>query len=161
MNRRNLLIVLVSTLTIFTGSLLVIGWALAAQRREQREMLRINATVVADNATVRANLNPSPTASLYPTVTPFSTVTHTPTLTIPPSPTLTNQPPTATATTVMHTATATSTPCACYDDLYNCATDFLSQRTAQRCYTHCLEQGAGDIHQLDHDGDGDACESLP
>jgi hypothetical protein len=82
----------------------------------------------------------------------------------PPTPTSTPTP-TATAT---HTPTATSTPtatpkpavCGCSGDLYNC-TDFPSHTAAQACYDYCVSLGRGDIHKLDQDGDGIACESLP
>ena len=50
--------------------------------------------------------------------------------------------------------------CECYADLYNCA-DFATQAEAQACYEFCLAQGAGDIHRLDADNDGAACELLP
>jgi phosphatidylserine/phosphatidylglycerophosphate/cardiolipin synthase-like enzyme len=93
----------------------------------------------------------------------------------PPTPTVTSQP-TPVATDVprtppppmpppAHTPPPTATtppsgPCACTGNLYNCP-DFTTQPQAQACYTWCVSQGAGDIHQLDIDGDGEACESLP
>jgi hypothetical protein len=51
-------------------------------------------------------------------------------------------------------------PCACTGNLYNCG-DFGTQAAAQACYDWCVSLGAGDVHQLDSDGDGEACESLP
>ncbi|GAG83978.1 unnamed protein product, partial [marine sediment metagenome] len=45
-------------------------------------------------------------------------------------------------------------------NLYNCS-DFSTQAAAQACYDYCISQGAGDIHDLDRDNDGIACESLP
>ena len=59
-------------------------------------------------------------------------------------------------------ATATPPPpvCSCSADLYNCS-DFTTHAQAQACYSYCISQGAGDIHQLDADHDGVACESLP
>ena len=83
--------------------------------------------------------------------------------------------PTATATTAatntpMPTNTPTNTPtptqsapgnCTiCSHDAYNCG-DFDTQAEAQACHDYCVAQGAGDIHRLDADGDGEACESLP
>jgi hypothetical protein len=62
----------------------------------------------------------------------------------------TNHPPTATPIPVYQ----------CYADLYNCS-DFATQAEAQACYEYRLGQGAGDIHRLDGDNDGVACESLP
>jgi len=74
-------------------------------------------------------------------------------------------PPTATWTPEPSpTATAGPTPiptdCRCDGNIYNCA-DFATQREAQNCYEHCLELGYGDVHRLDADHDGFACESLP
>lgn len=50
--------------------------------------------------------------------------------------------------------------CDCSYDRYNCG-DFTTQAQAQECYDYCVAQGAGDIHRLDQDNDGVACESLP
>lgn len=47
----------------------------------------------------------------------------------------------------------------CSSDTYNC-TDFSTQFRAQKYYDYCVAQGAGDIHNLDGDADGEACESL-
>lgn len=67
-----------------------------------------------------------------------------------------NWPPTPTSS-----PTPTLTPvCDCSADIYNCS-DFATQAQAQACYDYCVAQGAGDIHKLDGDGDGTACESLP
>jgi len=44
--------------------------------------------------------------------------------------------------------------------LYNCSS-FSSQAAAQACYNHCVDVGAGDIHKLDENDNGVACESLP
>lgn len=76
-------------------------------------------------------------------------------------------PPTSTATaTVTATATATATAttpaavCSCAGNLYNC-TDFATQAEAQACFDYCWDLGYGDVHNLDADGDLEACESLP
>lgn len=61
---------------------------------------------------------------------------------------------------VSDTPTPTSTgwvPCSCTGDLYNCP-DFASQLQAQACLDYCLALGRGDIHRLDSDQDGLACE---
>lgn len=50
--------------------------------------------------------------------------------------------------------------CECSYDAYNCG-DFSTHRQAQACFDYCVQQGRGDIHRLDSDGDGSACESLP
>jgi hypothetical protein len=49
--------------------------------------------------------------------------------------------------------------CSCSSNLYNCA-DFSSHADAQACYDYCKAQGYGDIHRLDSNKDGNACESL-
>lgn len=49
--------------------------------------------------------------------------------------------------------------CVCTHDAYNCSS-FARQSQAQACYNYCREQGRGDIHRLDRDNDGRACESL-
>jgi len=45
----------------------------------------------------------------------------------------------------------------CSADVYNCG-NFTTQSEAQYVFDLC---GPGDIHQLDGDGNGKACESLP
>jgi hypothetical protein len=48
--------------------------------------------------------------------------------------------------------------CACSTDTYNCS-DFRSQAAAQECYEYCMEHTAMfDVHGLDLDGNGVACE---
>jgi len=86
-------------------------------------------------------------------------------------PTATPRPPTAvpTAPAVVPTsppptAAPTSPPpaavCDCSGNIYNCS-DFPTHAQAQACYEYCISQGCGDIHRLDADNDGLACESLP
>lgn len=48
----------------------------------------------------------------------------------------------------------------CDSNYYNCA-DFETQLFAQEIYDYCTTKGTKDIHQLDNDGDGIVCESLP
>lgn len=50
--------------------------------------------------------------------------------------------------------------CNCSADLYNCE-NFSTQSQAQSCYEYCLSQGVSDIHGLDGDNNGRACENLP
>lgn len=91
-----------------------------------------------------------------------------------------SEPPTATATTMaiatptntpeptpteLPAATPSPTPTAgllfiCTSDAYNCS-DFSTQAGAQEVFNYCTERGFGDIHRLDFDGNGVACESLP
>ena len=51
-------------------------------------------------------------------------------------------------------------PESCDYDAHNCG-DFELQVQAQAVYDICVDQGAGDVHRLDSDGDGEVCESLP
>jgi endonuclease YncB( thermonuclease family) len=50
--------------------------------------------------------------------------------------------------------------CDCSGNKYNCK-DFKTHAEAQACYDFCKNAGAGDVHHLDGDGNGLACESLP
>ena len=49
--------------------------------------------------------------------------------------------------------------CSCSYNTYNCS-DFYTQVEAQACFEYCYPV-SGDIHWLDDDGDGRACELLP
>lgn len=51
-------------------------------------------------------------------------------------------------------------PCACTGNLYNCG-EFATQAAAQGCFDWCMQEVGMDVHRLDSDGDGIACESLP
>ncbi len=50
--------------------------------------------------------------------------------------------------------------CSCSGNQYNCS-DFSTYVSAQACYNYCISVGRGDIHRLDGDNDGSACEELP
>lgn len=53
-----------------------------------------------------------------------------------------------------------ATTCNCSGDLYNCTDgSFATKREAQACYDHCRSIGRGDIHDLDRDDDGEACDT--
>jgi len=111
-------------------------------------------------ATCTPTSTPSATGSATGTDTPTwtRTVTLTPTATRTPSATWT---PTRTPTwTPTHTPTSPVGPCQCYANLYNCG-DFSTQAEAQACFDWCWSQVGYDVHYLDADGDGVACESLP
>jgi len=57
-----------------------------------------------------------------------------------------------------HAATpGVSKTCDCSGDYYNCA-DFSTSLQAQTCYDYCVTLGKGDVHRLDADHDGLACE---
>jgi micrococcal nuclease len=80
---------------------------------------------------------------------------------IPPTPT--PRPPTPVPTSapaVVPTSPPPAAVCDCSGNLYNCS-DFSTHAQAQACYEYCISQGRGDIHRLDADNDGIACESLP
>lgn len=47
--------------------------------------------------------------------------------------------------------------CSCSGNIYNCK-DFKTHAEAQACFDYC---GPRDVHKLDRDKDGVACESLP
>ena len=108
--------------------------------------------------------NPLPTATLPPTETMMPTET-----------TSTTPSPLPTATLIVFVTDTpfflnlpanqpTSAPvggtCPCSGDTLNCG-DFNTHAAAQACYSYCVSQGAGDIHKLDGNNDGSACESLP
>lgn len=106
----------------------------------------------------------SPTATASPTLA--STATLAPTLTLAPTSTvvLITVPPAGGAGGSGGSGgggspgiTQVSGPCSCNGDTMNC-THFRNQKAAQACYDHCKSLGYGDIHRLDRDNDGLACE---
>ena len=54
---------------------------------------------------------------------------------------------------------ARGTTGSCSGNMYNCS-DFGTHTEAQGVYESCLEQVGYDVHDLDRDDDGIACESL-
>lgn len=50
--------------------------------------------------------------------------------------------------------------CYCSSNIYNC-NNFPNQGEAQSCFDYCRSVGRGDVHGLDNDGNGLACEELP
>ena len=73
--------------------------------------------------------------------------------------------PIATTTSILAAPAATNntisnTECYCASNSYNCG-DFQTHQEAQNLYNCCLQKVGRDIHQLDRDKDGSACESLP
>ena len=72
----------------------------------------------------------------------------------------------ATTTTSIPVAPATTknttsnVNCYCTSNTYNCS-DFQTHIEAQNLYNCCLQKVGTDIHRLDRDKDGSACESLP
>jgi micrococcal nuclease len=109
------------------------------------------ATRVPPTATPRPATNtpvPQPTA-VPATATPQPAVVPTDTPVPPPPP----PPPT-------NTPAPDPAVCSCSGNVYNCG-DFSTHNAAQACYNYCISVGSGDIHGLDGDDDGIACESLP
>lgn len=49
------------------------------------------------------------------------------------------------------------TVCSCRTDRYNCA-DFETRNEAQELYECCMRKAGYDVHNLDRDSDGLACE---
>lgn len=81
----------------------------------------------------------------------------------PPTATATPIPPTATPTltpTPTATLTPTSTPtlCPCESGAGLNCDSFAGEGAAQACYAHCLQATGLDVHGLDGEGDGLACE---
>jgi len=84
-----------------------------------------------------------------------------PTATNTPPPTATQTPQPTATTVTLPTPTATSALLyICDHDAYNCS-DFNTQAEAQTVFDYCAVRGFGDIHKLDQNNDGEACESLP
>lgn len=97
-----------------------------------------------------------------PTATATNTRTQTPTPTITPTGTQTSTPTATGTATQTPTATATTIPVVyeCSFDAYNCSS-FQTQPEAQAVFDYCFDLGFGDVHGLDGDNNGLACESLP
>jgi len=87
------------------------------------------------NTNTSANLNTVPTPTPEPEVTPEPEPTPVPT----PTPT---------------------TDCDCDSNTYNCS-DFSTHAEAQALHDCCMQKVGSDIHGLDGDDDGSACETLP
>ncbi|MDD4287712.1 MAG: YHYH domain-containing protein [Candidatus Peribacteraceae bacterium] len=64
------------------------------------------------------------------------------------------------AKTSAKTEARTSANIICSANIYNCP-DFTSHSEAQEVYKACLEKAGSDVHGLDGDDDGVACEDLP
>ena len=75
-----------------------------------------------------------------------------------------NAPPTLaplpTLTPSSNSGGSGSAVCSCSSNSYNCG-DFSTHASAQACYDYCKSIGAGDVHRLDADNNGIACENLP
>lgn len=111
-------------------------------------------TIPPNNAYLPLVIKPAPTAT--PTLAPPPIAT--------PPPTATKTPVVIPPATQVPTPTATNAPAqtyVCDHEFYNCS-DFATQPEAQAAYEYCRDVAhAGDVHGLDTDHDGIACESLP
>ena len=47
----------------------------------------------------------------------------------------------------------------CEEDILNCG-DFITQEDSQLVYDFCIDEVGRDVHGLDNDGNGVACEGL-
>lgn len=107
-----------------------------------------------------------PAATLAPTLEPFPTATvfifDLQTSVAQPTDFIysTNTPLTLATQAIQPTLPPQSAVCSCSGDSLNCG-DFGTHASAQACFNYCISQGAGDIHKLDGNNDGSACESLP
>lgn len=138
------------------GLIAVLVAVMAIAPLQQPAAQGITMTIYVHLPMILKQATPSATATATWTSTPTATTTWTPTATATRTST-----PTATATrTATPTATTAPAPCLCSADLYNC-TDFACQGQAQTCFSYCWNLGYGDVHNLDSDDDGIACEGLP
>jgi len=64
---------------------------------------------------------------------------------------------TVTTQQAVSTQSSDGVVCDCSYNRYNCK-DFSWHAAAQACYDYCISLGKGDIHQLDGDKNGIACE---
>ncbi len=107
---------------------------------------------------------PTATATNTPTDTPVPTVAVTntlaPTRTFTPTPTATFVPYIPPTAEILQPTVPSGGTCSCNGDTLNCG-DFGSHSSAQSCFNYCMSIGAGDIHKLDGNNDGNACENLP
>jgi hypothetical protein len=124
----------------------------------------VDVNAIATNAVLKAWLPYTQTAAALPMITstqtplPLPTDTLLPTQT--PEPTVTPLPlPTNTLVVIVPQQPAQAA-CSCSADTLNCG-DLGTHSNAQACFEYCIAQGAGDIHGLDGNNDGVACESLP
>lgn len=114
----------------------------------------IGATQTAAAALTQVNIIITvPTNTVEPSATTAPTLITLPTDTFLP-------PPTNTIVVIIPTLPPATGACSCNGDTYNCS-DFSSHSSAQECFNYCVSIGRGDIHKLDSNNDGNACESLP
>ncbi len=121
---------------------LLLGSLFFVDRETSAEFVALTTTPSFDFLPIISKSLPTPTF----TPTPLPTATQLPTATPQPTATPTRQPPSGCSI--------------CSYDAYNCS-DFSRQVDAQACYNYCYSLVGYDVHRLDRDGDGVACDSLP
>lgn len=108
-------------------------------------------------ATATRTATATGTPTMTATATRMATSTATPTRTA--TPTKTPKPTNTPRPTATPTQGAPGDCTICSHDAYNCS-DFQEQEEAQSCFDYCMEQVGYDVHNLDGNGNGIACESL-
>jgi hypothetical protein len=105
--------------------------------------------------TVGVENPPSALPLVVPTPTPLPTATPTP---IPPAVTAAPTP----QPTPIPLATSLEAPvCDCSADQFEClGSSFPNQAEAQTCFEYCFRIRGFDVHNLDPNGNGQACENL-
>lgn len=110
-------------------------------------------------AGTRATLNTARSQTIPPQAIYLPVVIKQEAPTATPSPTATSTPQPTAIITPQPTPTQQATY-NCSSNIYNCS-DFDTQAEAQAVFDYCMAQTGRDVHQLDSDGDGIACELLP
>jgi micrococcal nuclease len=122
--------------------------------------LKINDSKTSDSNPVVAP-EPAPVTTSMPVSGPVSAPTPTPE---PPSASVPVPAPTPNPEPELETNSSQDTSetqsCLCSSNVYNCD-DFRTYNEAQNLYNCCMGKVGSDIHRLDSDKDGLACESLP
>jgi micrococcal nuclease len=109
------------------------------------------------NTSSPAGTSGQSTTTVAPTSTTLSPTTTV--ITTPPTTTVITTPPTTTVITTPPTTTSATREIICSYNAYNCS-DFKTHAEAQAVFEYCGGVN-NDVHKLDADKDGIACESLP
>lgn len=135
------------------GALVLVEGLGAVDGARGQNMERVTAPVVVmsplETATVMAPTVTAPTAVVVVEVAPTA-VARSGLVLLP----LVVGPVASAPAAVVAVATPDLMGCACSDDIYDCGDGEI----AERCFDVCRGQGVGDVHNLDGDSDGDACE---
>jgi len=129
--------------------LLIIGCSSPSDKSTPSTTAPTKTYTVITTVTPSQARTPVPSATTTNAITMVTTVIPTKT----PTQAITAPPEKSTTTTSRGTGV-----CDCSGNLFNCD-DFATQANAQACYDYCKSQGKGDIHGLDANKDGSACEN--